>query len=155
MTQSLIGVSCVPHHLHSKDLTKFSLYVWPKPVSNRMTELLLEFLAFFFKSRNSMSVSWDQTLNKIWVVFGAVSHIGIQWSMTLVYVSSYEEEKAILLQLPLYPCLSSEISDLSLQNICIYHVPLSMHLVFCHLSNRHLIDCIFLYFICHGTYPVL
>ena len=32
-----------------------------------------------------MSVSWDQTLNLIWVVINAVSHIYIQWSMALVY----------------------------------------------------------------------
>ena len=39
-----------------------------------------------------MSMSGDQTLNKIWVVFGAVLNIFIQWRMFLSYVS-----RAILL----------------------------------------------------------
>ena len=39
-----------------------------------------------------MAMSGDQTLNKIWVVFGAVLNIFLQWSMILAYVS-----RAILL----------------------------------------------------------
>ena len=41
-----------------------------------------------------MSVSGDQTLNEIWVVFGAVSHICIQWSMILALVYSCEVARA-------------------------------------------------------------
>ena len=51
-----------PHSLPSKYLIEFSLYVWPVPVSMKMTELKLESLASF-KNRNSMPVSGDQTLN--------------------------------------------------------------------------------------------
>ena len=39
VTTITISVSCVPHLLPSKDLTEISLYVWPVPVSNKMTEL--------------------------------------------------------------------------------------------------------------------
>ena len=52
----------VPHLLPSLDLIQFSSYVWRVPVSNKMNELNSKSLAFF-KSRNSMSVTADQTLN--------------------------------------------------------------------------------------------
>ena len=51
-----------PYSLPSTYLIEFSLYVWPVPVSMKMTELKLESLASF-KNRNSMPVSGDQTLN--------------------------------------------------------------------------------------------
>ena len=58
----LISVSYVPHPLPSLDLIQFSSYMWCVPVSNKMNELNSKSLAFF-KSRNSMSVTADQTLN--------------------------------------------------------------------------------------------
>ena len=35
----IISPSCVSHILPSEDLIDFSLYVWPLPVSNKMTKL--------------------------------------------------------------------------------------------------------------------
>ena len=44
--------------------------------------------------------------------------------MTLVYVSSCEVARAILLQLPLHPCQSNDNFALILQKLCLYRVPL-------------------------------
>ena len=40
--------------------------------------------------------------------------------MTLVYVSSCEVARAILLQLPLHPCKSNDNIGLILQKLCLY-----------------------------------
>ena len=74
-----------------------------------------------------MSMSRDQTLNKIWVVFCSVLNICIQWSMILTYISFCAVARAIFLQLPLHPCQLSDSIVLNLQNRCLCHVPLSIH----------------------------
>ena len=41
-----------------------------------------------------MSVSGDHAQDKIWIVFGAVSHLCIHWSIILACVSSCEVMRA-------------------------------------------------------------
>ena len=67
----------------AKNLNEFSLQVWPVPALNKIT--VVDWILSIFSSRNSISVSWYQTLTLIDLVFGAVSHICIQWSLTGIW----------------------------------------------------------------------
>ena len=82
-------MSCVPHRLRSKDFIKFSLYMSPVRVSNKLT--VLKSLAFF-KSRTITSVPGDQTL--VLLVFGAVSPVCTNWSTSLASTSTCEVARA-------------------------------------------------------------